>query len=302
MYSKMLIALDGSKSAEKVLPYARYWATRLKIPVELLAIIDMAEFLAHMPPGRAPVYEKMIENEMARSAAYLRGIAETFDGTDVKCTVEKGQPAEVITGKGGAVSSVLIAMTTHGRSGLGRVIMGSVTEKVLRTTKSTLLVVRTGEDAKTEGEATFKTMIVPLDGSELAATVMPKAAELAKTLGLAVILFRAYRIPYEAYADDENYVALANYDEIIAAAGDEAKKYLEEKAAELKNLGVEKVSYLTREGRPADEIIALGGETPDSLVAMGSHGRSGVGRWVLGSVAETVVRHAVGPVLVTRPA
>ena len=164
-----------------------------------------------------------------------------------------------------------------------------------------MLIVRADEAAKADGEARFSTAIVPLDGSELAAAVLPKVAELAKTLGLEVILFRAYHMPYNAYAD-ENYVALANYDEIISEIGDEAKRYLEAKAAELKRLGTEKVSYLTREGRSANEIIALGRETQSSLIAMASHGRSGIQRWVLGSVTENVVRHAAGPVLVVHPA
>ena len=301
MYGKMLIPLDGSKTAEQVLPYARYLAGRFKIPVELMAIVDMAEFVAHAAPGRAPVYEKMIEGEAARSAAYLRGIAATFGGADVKCTVEKGRPGEVIAEKSGAGSEVLIAMTTHGRSGLGHFMMGSVAEKVLRTVGSSVLIVRADEVAKADGEARFSTVIVPLDGSDLAAAVLPKVAELAKTLGLEVILFRAYHMPYSAYAD-ENYVALANYDEIIGEIKDEAKRYLETKAAELKRLGIEKVTYLTREGRSADEIIALGRETQSSLIAMASHGRSGIQRWVLGSVAENVLRHAAGPVLVVHPA
>jgi nucleotide-binding universal stress UspA family protein len=300
MYTKMLIPLDGSKTAEQVLPYVRYLAAKCKTPIELMAIIDMADFVAHTPPGQAPLYEKMIQTEEARSAAYLRAIAATLSGVDVKSTVEKGRPAEVIAAKSGADSGVLTAMTTHGRSGLGRFMMGSVAEKVLRITKSNLLIVRAREGGQVEGEADLKTTVVPLDGSELAGAVIPKVADLAKTLRLDVILFRAYRIPYEAYAD-ENYVALANYDEIIGAAGDEAKKYLEEKAAELKGLGVKTVSYLTREGRAADEIIALGRETPGSLTAMGSHGRSGVERWILGSVTEAVVRHAETPVLVMRP-
>jgi nucleotide-binding universal stress UspA family protein len=72
------------------------------------------------------------------------------------------------------------------------------------------------------------------------------------------------------------------------------------KAAEVKKLGIEKVSYLAKEGFAADEIIALGAKTPDSLIAMCSHGRSGAKRWVLGSVTETVVRHSSDPALVIR--
>ena len=121
---------------------------------------------------------------------------------------------------------------------------------------------------------------------------------MAKTLGLEVLLFRAYQIPYNAYAGDDGYVV--NYDELLGTVRDESKDYLEKKVAELKKLGVAKVSVLTKEGFAGDEIIALGRKTPDNLIAMCSHGRSGVRRFVLGSVTETVVRHSGDPVLVLR--
>lgn len=69
---------------------------------------------------------------------------------------------------------------------------------------------------------------------------------------------------------------------------------------ELKKLGVEKVSLATKEGLSADQIIGMGRETPNGLIAMCSHGRSGVKRWALGSITETVVRHSADPVLVIR--
>ena len=89
---------------------------------------------------------------------------------------------------------------------------------------------------------------------------------------------------------------------MIAEIRDEAREYLEKKIAELKKLGIENVSYIAREGFSSDEIIKIGRETPDNLIAMCSHGRSGVKRWVLGSVTETVVRHSENPVMVLRPA
>ena len=93
---------------------------------------------------------------------------------------------------------------------------------------------------------------------------------------------------------------MVNYDELIASVRDESNEYLEKKVAELKKLGVAKVSAATKEGFAGDEIIALGRKTPDNLIAMCSHGRSGVRRFVLGSVTETVVRHSGDPVLVVR--
>jgi nucleotide-binding universal stress UspA family protein len=158
---------------------------------------------------------------------------------------------------------------------------------------------RATEPASVDAEAILKTVIVPLDGSELAERVLPTAAGMAKTLGLEVRLFRAYRIPYNAYAGDEGFYAV-NFDELMAGIRDEANEYLEKKVAEVKKLGVEKVSALSKEGFAGDEIIALARNTPNGLITMSSHGRSGVKRWVLGSVAETVVRHTTEPVLVIR--
>jgi nucleotide-binding universal stress UspA family protein len=124
-------------------------------------------------------------------------------------------------------------------------------------------------------------------------------AGLAKKLDLEVLLFRAYHIPSYAYAGDEGYAV--NYDELVSGVRDKASKYLDKKATELKKLGVVKLSCVSKEGFAADEIISLGQRTPDNLISMCSHGRSGMRRWMLGSVAETVVRHSSCPVLITRP-
>ena len=144
----------------------------------------------------------------------------------------------------------------------------------------------------------YRRVIVPLDGSPLAESVLPMVADVVRKLDLEVLLFRAYHIPYNAYAGDDGY--MVNYDELISSVRDEANEYLEKKVAEVKKLGVEKVSFEIKEGFAGDEIIERARNTPDGLIAMCSHGRSGVRRWVLGSVTETVVRHSSDPVLVLR--
>jgi len=299
MYSKILIPLDGSKTAEKVLPYARFLAGRFKVPVELLAVMDIAEIAAHMANEKARFLDTMIEDGVRHRTTYLRGVATTFHDTDVKCSVERGKAEDTIIEKGAADRAMLITMATHGRSGMNRFLLGSVAEKVLRGTVNPLLLVRATEEAKPDGEATLKSVIIPLDGSELAEDVIPMAAGLATKLGLEVVLFRSYHIPDNAYTgDDSNY--RVNYDEMIAGVRDEANEYLAKQVAEVKKLGVEKASFVTKEGFAADEIIALGRKSPGGLIAMCSHGRSGVKRWVLGSVTETVVRHTGDPVLITR--
>jgi nucleotide-binding universal stress UspA family protein len=176
-----------------------------------------------------------------------------------------------------------------------------VAEKVLRGTANPLLLVRAKQNAKSEGEAALRSIIVALDGSELAGSVLPLAAGLAKHLDLDVVLLRAYSIPYSLYSFGHGYYAV-DIRQFMAQVTEDMRSYLERKADEVRTLGVKKVCCVLREGLGADEIIKAGRETPDSLIVMCSHGRSGARRWALGSVAETVVRHADNPVLIARPA
>jgi nucleotide-binding universal stress UspA family protein len=300
MYTRILIPLDGSKTAETVLPCARFLARRLKLPVELLEVIDIAEIGKRISPDKAQFLDTVIENFVRSREQYLRSVASTFAEVDVKCTVEKGIPAEAIIEKATADRTTLISMATHGRSGIRRWLLGSVAEKVLRGATNPLLLIRAAEAAKTEGEATLRAVIVPLDGSELAERALPTVAELAMQLKLEVILFRAYALPASALAaDPEAHVLIAD-EELISALRDEAVAYLEQKAHALKQRGIEKVSAIAEYGFAADQIVSLARKTPDNLIAMSTHGRSGVKGWVLGSVTETVVRHSEDPVLVIR--
>jgi len=241
----------------------------------------------------------MIEDSVRNSEQYLRGVAGTFPGVNTKCTVEKGKAEQVIIETAAADKGTLITMATHGRSGINRWLLGSIAEKVLRGATNPLLLVRATDEAKADRVATLKSIVVPLDGSELAESVLATVAELAKTLKLEVVLFRAYSIPYSAYSSAEGYYAV-DYEELLKAMREEAVDYLEKKTEAVKKLGIDKVSCVAKEGFAADEIISLSRKSPDNLIAMCTHGRSGVKRWVLGSVTETVVRHSADPVLVIR--
>jgi nucleotide-binding universal stress UspA family protein len=211
----------------------------------------------------------------------------------------RGKAEQAIIERATTDKGTLVAMATHGRSGINRWLLGSVTEKVLRGATNPLLLIRASDEAKTDEEATVKSVVVPLDGSELPEGVLPTVAELAKRLGLEVVLFRAYNIPYNAYASAEGYAAI-DYEEWLESMREEAVSYLEKKVEAAKKMGVDKVSYIAKEGFAADEIIATGRRTPNNFIAMCTHGRSGVKRWMLGSVTETVVRHSGDPVLVIR--
>jgi nucleotide-binding universal stress UspA family protein len=299
MYTRILVPLDGSKAAEKVLPYARFLGSKSKLPVELLAVVDVVEIGLHVTPEKAHLLTSIIESTIQRSEQYLRKIAETFSDAEVTCTVVKGVAPEVIIDKAAQDKGTLISMASHGRSGLDRWLLGSVTEKVLRGASNPVLVYRAAGEEKPDGYAYLRTITVPLDGSELAETVLPPVTELAKKLEAEVILFRAYHIPYTAVVPAEGYYPPIDY-ELIESFREEALSYLEKKAETIKQMGVTNVKCLAKEGFAADQIIALARETPDNLIAMCTHGRSGIKRWVLGSVTETVVRHSDDPVLVIR--
>jgi len=300
MYTRILIPLDGSTTAEKVFPYARFFARRLTLPVELLQVIEIADVARLIRRDRVEYFKTTLEKLDESRGQYLRRVAETFVNTAVNCTPLKATPAEAIIDKAAEDKTTLISMATHGRSGVKRWLLGSVAEKVLRAGSNPLLLIRATEEAEREGEANLTALIVPLDGSAVAEQVLPDVTALAKQLNVEIILYRAYTIPYTALTLDPGIAYAVAEEELISALRDEATAYLEKKAAELKELGIERVSTIAQYGLAADEIISLAKKTPENLIAMCTHGHSGVKRWVLGSVTETVVRHSGNPVLIIR--
>ncbi len=300
MFSRMLIPLDGSKTAENVLPYARRLAAASHVAVELLSAVEMGDIAADIASNEAPYAEALIREAVTNNTEYLEKLAQTFRHGEVRCNVEQGRPEDIIITAAAADKGTLIAMATHGRSGVTRWLLGSVTEKVLRGTVNPLLVVRAPGDSKTDGEAALRSIIVPLDGSDVAETILSPVAALAKALQLQVILIRVYGLPLPTYGGDDYYVP--DYLELKDQVKDEAEGYLNSRASLLRGQGVAEVSTVVIEGSAADAIISLARKTPDNLVAMSPYGRSGLQRWVLGSVTEKVVRHCEDPVLIVRGA
>ena len=299
MYTRMLIPLDGSKLAENVLPYARTLAGALDLRIELLSVVDTMDFARTTHAGHVRDFDPIIEAAVREGEQYLEGVARSFTGRNVTCVVEQGQADQIIIEKAAGDKETLIGMATRGRSGIHRWLMGSVAEKVLRGATNPLLLVRGDEEGKSDGAATLKSIVVPLDGSKLAETVLPRAVDLAKKLSLEIVLTRAYQIPLSNYGGAEA-AYIPNPNALMNVVKEEAGAYLEAKVNELRQNGVEKVSSILLLGSGADEIIDLARTTPDNLIAMCTHGRSGVKRWALGSVTEKVVRHSGDPVLVVR--
>ena len=298
MLSKIIVTLDGSRPAENVLPHARALAHHLSVPVDLISVIDLIEMARSVSATEGLFLDKFAEDEGRIRGAYLDTVAKTFSLGRVQCRVLRGNPENVIIESTAVDKEALIAMATHGRSGVNRWLLGSVAEKVLRGTSNPLLLVRAAEGAPTEGEAALGSIMVPLDGSELAETVLPLATDLAKNLNIGLVLFRAYNIPGGFYDVGGGFAV--DLDRLLVQVEVEVQQYLEEISVRLRKAGVAHVTIASRQGFGADEIIGYARNAPDCLIAMSSHGRSGVRRWALGSVTETVVRHVNNPVLIFR--
>jgi nucleotide-binding universal stress UspA family protein len=296
MYTRILVPLDGSRTAEAVLPYARLLAGKLRIPVELLTVIDVIETSRQLGPDHYLDFETAIKDQVPSAEKYLSGVAKSFQGETVSCSVEKSITAGTILSKTEADKGTLIAMATHGRSGFRRWLLGSIAEKVLHAANNPLLLVRAIENVATEGKAALDSVLIPLDGSDLAESILPQAVELAKALDLKLRLMRSSDVTGRtlSYRDYSGFTAL------LAEWKNEAISYLDEKLSQLRTEGLSDVTSFVAEGEPAEEIIDAAKGAPNSLIAMCTHGRSGVTRWMLGSVTEKVVRHSGNPVLVIR--
>jgi nucleotide-binding universal stress UspA family protein len=298
MYTRILVPLDGSPVAEQALPYARSLAQALTLPVELLHAVEPETVALYTDPKHGRYVDTVEADLKQKGLQYLRNLEGSFPKTSkITCAAEIGKPADVIVAKATAQPGTLITMATHGRSGVQRWLLGSVAEKVLHMTTNHLLLVRATNETKTD-EASLRTVVVPLDGSPLAEKVLPHVYDMAKRMDLEVLLLRAYAIPIMAYSTEDYYTP--NLDELLGEAKDEARRYLEQKVAELKGEGLRRVSSIFLEGESAQQIIDFARKTPDNFVAMCTHGRSGIGRLVLGSVTNRVVRHSGDPVLVVR--
>lgn len=297
MYRKILVPLDGSATAEAVLPYAEAFAAGFKTSVELLSVIDIGAMTTHLAPDKVRHLDSIIAAEEKNCAEYLEDVAKRFSHSPTECRMVRGTPAETILENTSQDRDTLIAMATHGRSGAKRWLLGSVAEKVLRGTTNPMFLVRAAA-AKSSPERIINSLVVPLDGSPLAEKILPTVCRWARALDLEVTLIRAFEFPTRAYVSSETY--LPDYDAFRDQARSEAAAYLKEKEDFLVGEGVRTVTVLTIEGAAANEIISYAETAPGAVIAMSTHGRSGVQRWILGSVTEKIVRHADDPVLVVR--
>ena len=309
-YTRILLPLDGSTVSEQAISYVAALAARLSVPVRLLMAVepDSPAITQSLNSNRRWIDPASTREDRAKE--YLSNVALGLadQGIDVDTVVPVWEPVGAIVQEAAQVPETLIAMASHGRSGLARWWMGSVTDKVLHMSDNPVLVLRSRDPAPAAGGNGPDQIVVPLDGSELAEVALPHAIHLATTMNLPVRLLQVTPSEAEYY----NYVAAGpgmapaippsspSASEMVELARQEAQGYLDSVRDRLSDHGVGSVESHLAQGTPADAIVDLATSQPGALVAMTTHGRSGVGRMMLGSVAERVVRQSGCPVLLVR--
>jgi nucleotide-binding universal stress UspA family protein len=293
MYHTLLVPLDGSAYSERALPMAMSVARHLKARVFLMRVASTLAF-----PG-ADATDAQVQ-AVRESRIYLEALASGMSGqgVDIETAVPFGDAAEEILVEIGLRKADLVVMCTHGRSGLGRWIYGSVAEQVLhRSPVPVVLVHPTGDATTLEPEPGRTSFLVPLDGSAFAEAALPHAAALARSFGGRILLVRAFEPPIAAYS----YAVVSPVQISSEELQQEAESYLKEVAVRLRGDGLP-VETIVREGWPAAIIARQGGALGPGLIIMATHGRTGVARLFLGSVALEVVRRSPLPVMLIRPA
>jgi nucleotide-binding universal stress UspA family protein len=323
--TKVLIALDGSAWSRQILTPIRQLFTPANHELMLLRVAELPTGIVGAPPRQIsaswrntmyesrrdleyalhPIYDSQQEpNERAALEMTLLPDQQLLqrDGYIVTSLVRFGEPAEEIADLARCANVDLVAMATHGQTGLRHLLMGSVAEQVLRDLTIPVLLIRPTD--RTEDHAPVRpvdrclTAIVPLDGSPIAEQALDCATELASIMGARLVLAAVEPtvgdvglaevgvVPYWMLADHEAAVLRLN-------------QYLKLTAVRLSRMGLTIETRLA-EGSPAEEILRISAAEHADLIIMATHGRSGMQRLLLGSVAAKVLQNAHVPVLLAR--
>lgn len=299
MFQRILVPLDGSPLAEAALAPATALAERFGAGLLLVRTI-----LVHVFPGADPGPAQLAALREAQK--YLDSIANRVrkTGIAVRTAIPYDAPAIGIADQAEFRHVDLIVMSTHGRKWPDTLLHPSVTMGVLEHTNAPILALKSREDNAGEDQShlpRFMTVpdapiVVPLDGSLLAESALPLAEGLAKTFGNRLLLVRAVERPHVASVSLDNPAALAKVEEWTV---EETRSYLQRKQHEVANREV-RVTTESSVGSPAWFIEECIQAHNAGLVVMASHGRSGLGRFLLGSVAQAVLRESEAPVLLVR--
>jgi nucleotide-binding universal stress UspA family protein len=293
MLNNILVPVDGSAVGEAALPYAEALARRSGAALTLVRA-------AQAPPMRGdPGTAQARAIEQAESYLSTLAAGLTSRGIRVQTGVPYGAAATWITGEMALRGSDLIVMATHDRTGPSRWVRGSVAEAVVSQASVPVMVVRAAEGLRpAQGfDQPRPVLVVPLDGSTFAEAALPMAGELARVLDAGLVLVGVVPGPGQLVAAEGAVVTYVGEDfERLQA---EARTYL---AGVASRVGGPATEVVVRLGDPSAEIAREAAERAAAAVIMATHGRTGLVRTLLGSVAGGVLHRGGTPVVLVRPA
>ncbi len=286
MFKKILVPVDGSELAEQALEPALALLANAGGQIFLLRVPILPTTLTavHAEFGAAIPIEASLKEVRDDAQTYLDELAKRYQRPHIELTtlVIEGDVAGTIVDTAVAHNVDLILMSTHGYSGVTRWLMGSIAEKTLRSASCPVLIVRSA--------VPIRKLLITLDGSELAERALQPGLALANSLNATVCLLRVEPEtlinPLEFAALEQAASGLGQQLQESAAAN--AQNYLDEV---VKNLGEQDVAVATAvlQGPAARTILDFAENEGVDLIVMATHGRTGLRRWVYGSVAERVL-------------
>ncbi len=293
MFRTILVPLDGSPAAERALPLA----AALARAAEGRLVLVRCAWTTGVPGWET---EKRQEAATQEADDYLRAVAGELRTQEVHVDARAiaAHPDQGILWTLADEHADLVVMTTHGRTGVGRFIYGSVAEAVLTQSHVPVLLVRASSLVEPTLDAGRDGLLVPLDGSAVAEAVLPYAVEMARTLDATLILVRC--VPLPSLLTPERLVEPELSNEIFKMELQEAEDYLARLARKLRQDGRRVLTYVET-GSPATTILRKSDELNTVFILMATHGRSGMDRLFFGSVAMEVLRRGDHPVLLVRP-
>ena len=308
MFQRMLILLDGSELAEEVFIHAKELAGRMELDMVLLHVYSPAtrDFV--------PMHQAYIDRaarvirRQAQEVQKKLGIQPEAKPVKVRGELAMGYHADEILRYADENAVDLILMATHGRSGIKRWVLGGVADKVLRASKVPVCLVRVGIKKETPYDQwPSMTILVPLDASETTEAVLPYVKALAqqkRAEPVNVVLFKICEPTImPSYYSPELSGTPLNWGEYMEQETARCKKtsteYLAGIAKQLKAKGVRIRSEILV-GKAADMIVDFAKKNPLSIIIMSTHGRSGLKRFVYGSITESVLAEVTNPILMVK--
>jgi nucleotide-binding universal stress UspA family protein len=300
----MLVPLDGSSFGEQALPLAVSLARKAGATLRLAHVHTPVVYVE----GLVAVDNMLDQRARDEEQAYLERVARRLEPVlqaPIAVHLLDGPIPDGLQEHAAAVKADLVVMTTHGRGPFSRFWLGSVADQLVRRSTVPLLLVRPPEEAEAapspNGATLFRHVLIPLDGSPLAEQVLEPAVSLGWLSDADFTLLRVVTPP-SAYGYDPAAVVIAGGDAaVLEQMQSEAWTYLERIAGPLRARGLTVETRVLIDAQPPRAILDLAGARNSDLVALATHGRGGLERLLLGSVADKLVRAAHVPVLVVRP-